>query len=230
MLRNLLANPSLEGAYIEQGAPELKLAPGWSPSFRYGEPAPGGPQDSEHFCARPEYKPILRAQHPHRVQAGDTAQCAFVRWHVMDACILQRVPVPVGRLLTARAFVQGWSSDSDNPSQCDGELYFRLGLDLDGDADPFHPIFIDSCLWSDWQRATPDYEQIELQAEATQPYATMIVNFWNKYRLAHNDAYIDDLALLADDGDQPIPNGHNCVTKAEFAAMLRTAANVIAPT
>ena len=229
MLKNLLANPSLEGEYLPQGAPELQLAPDWRLAYINGRPAEEGPQDSEHFCARPEYKPIQRAQHPDRVLTGETAQCAFVRWRVMDACIFQTLPVPVGRLLTARAHVQGWCSNTDEPTACDGELYFRLGLDLEGGDDPFHPPFA-SLVWSPWVRASPVYEELQIQAEASAPHATMIVRFWNKYRYAHNDAYMDNLALLAEyDDTQPPPQAGDCVTKAEWAAMLRAAANLIDP-
>ena len=228
MLKNILANPSLEGAYIEQGAPELKVAPAWRLAFRHGEPAPDGPQDSEHFCGQPEYKRISRKDFPDRVHAGDAAQCAFVRWRVMDACILQRVPVPVGRLLTLRATVHAWCSDLDDPTRCDGEFYFRLGLDLMGDVNPFNPLKGPALVWSDWEQATPDYQQIQLQAEAKHPYATAIIRFWNRYRKAHNDAYIDDTALLVDQ-DDTLPIGDHYTTSIEWAQIFRAAADALDP-
>jgi len=234
MLTNILINPSLEGDYTERGAPELKVAPGWEIAFRHGQTAPDGPNDADHVCGRPEYKPMLASSHPTRVLHGQKSQCAFIRWKVMDACILQRVPVPVGRLLTFRANVHAWCSNSDDPGVCDGELYFRLGLDLLGGISPFYTypgVQPSPLIWTDWQPALSIWQELELQAEATDPYATVFVRFWNKYRYAHNDAYIDDLALLVEqgpeDGDQqpgPIPEPGAYVTRQELATIFRTMA------
>jgi len=223
---NLLRNPSFSGEYSPRGAPELKLAPGWNLCYRHDEPSPLGPQDKEHFCVRPEYKPVSRWEFPGRVVWGEKAQLAFTRWKVMDACIYQRVAVPVGTTLTLQADVQAWCSNDDNPASCDGEFYFRLGIDLKGNYSFFEADEDSSLIWGDWIRATNEYQTIEMQAVTQAPYVTCYVNFWNKYRYAHNDAYIDRVGLTATGpapGPEPEPSEY--VTHQKLAELLHELAD-----
>lgn len=209
---NLLNNSSFEGPYI-QHENEVKVAPDWMPFFSGGEAPEGGER-----CYRPEYKPVLRSLAPYRVYSGDTAQCWFVRWKVMDAGVYQTVQVPVGALMTFRAQVHGWCSQSDDPHKADGELYVRLGMDLQGGMDAFAP----TVLWTNWERVTAEYQPLEMQAVADAPYCTVFVRAWNKWRLSHNDLYLD-AATLEVDGSVPPPSG-DYVTRTELAAAFRALA------
>ena len=230
MLENILKNPSLEEPYVRHGADELQVAEGWTLTWREGEPVPhpDAPQDSDHFCARPEYEAISHLQAPYRVLSGDTAQKAVIRWKIMDACIMQKAQVPVGRLLTLRAMVHAWCSDSDDPQAHDQELYFCLGLDLEDGVNPFRPAPPSILVWSDWTLATNKYQEIELAAQATHPYVNAIIRFWNKRRNSHNDAYIDDVKLLVNMDDQPpTPGPTDAVSAAQWVEIFRKAADVL---
>ena len=127
---NVLRNSDFEGPYVVHEN-EVKVAPDWMPFFSGGEAPEGGER-----CYQPEYKPIPRSLAAYRVHSGDTAQCWFVRWKVMDAGVYQTVQVPVGALITLRAHAHCWCSQSDDPRKADGELYARLGRDLPGGEGP----------------------------------------------------------------------------------------------
>ena len=208
---NVLRNSDFEGPYVVHEN-EVKVAPDWMPFFSGGEAPEGGER-----CYQPEYKPIPRSLAAYRVHSGDTAQCWFVRWKVMDAGVYQTVQVPVGALITLRAHAHCWCSQSDDPHAADGELYARLGMDLQGGMDPWAP----TVQWTKWARLTAEYQALKMQAIADAPYATVFIRAWNKWRLSHNDVYLDAVTLEVD-GTAP---GGDCVTRKELVGALRAVAS-----
>lgn len=180
-------NGSFEGTYTERGYPEVRVAPEWKPFYCLALPPEG-----DDMCARPEYKPVFERDFPYRVTDGNMAQCWFVRWKVMDAGVYQRITgLPANTKFTFSADVQAWCSQGGDPRVSDGELYFRLGLSLDGTTDPDSPIVI----WTDWKRGSTDYQTMSISAITLTPNVTVFVRAWNKWCLSHNDAYIDNAKL-----------------------------------
>jgi hypothetical protein len=142
---------------------------------------------------RPEFKPVTVAIDPKRVVEGQTTQGWFVRWKTMDAGVYQRVTgLAAGQELTFSASIQVWCSQKDNPRADDGELYMRVGIDPAGGIDPW----ADSVQWSAWERGTREHERISITATAAGGAATVFVRGWNKWKLSHNDAYVDDAQLI----------------------------------
>ena len=119
--------------------------------------------------------------------------------------------------LSGRVHCRG--SQSDDPHKADGELYARLGMDLRGGMDPW----ASTVHWTNWQRLTAEYQPLELQAIADAPHATVFVRAWNKWRLSHNDVYLDAVTLEVE-GAAPPPSG-DYVTRKELVAALKAVAN-----
>lgn len=190
MAQNLLVNPSFEGEYTErEKRPEVKVASGWYPFWA-------------EELAVPEYKPLPTSVDPVRVLDGDQAQCWFIRWNLMDAGVMQYVTVPVGAQVVFSVSVQAWCSQSDDPRTSDGDLDFAIGIDPLGGDDPW----AQSIEWSDTVRGTAEYKRIEVSCVAEASVITVYVRAWNKWKLSHNDAYIDaaDLSYTIET-DPPAP-------------------------
>lgn len=202
--RDLLVNGSFEGTYRAQGGSNILVAEHWRPFWRQDEPAEDGPQDSDHWAQQPEYKPVGRnLPGPPRVLTGETAQCWFVRYKVMDGGIFQVVETPyVGRLAVFSVFGHCWCSESDDPAAVDGEFYMQVGVDTAGGSDWKAP----GVLWGTWKRLVGIYEPLSASFEIKGLRTTVFVRAWNKYRVSHADGYVDDAALTVDvDGGGPGP-------------------------
>jgi len=185
----MLTNGGFEGSYTERGAPEVKVALGWEPFWATGDPPKERGQGP---CARPEYKPVLAAQFPYRVKAGLAAQCWFLNYRVMDAGILQRVKVQAGRRYEFWVAAHAWCSNGDDPHVSDGEMYLSLGLDLGGGTNPFEQ----GVVWTPWRLLGADYARCgTLAVTALTEQMTVYVRAWNKWRLKHNDVYVDEAEL-----------------------------------
>jgi len=141
----------------------------------------------------PEYKPLNKSQDPRRVWDGQTAQCWFIRWKVFDAGIYQRVAVEPGASYQFDAMAQAWCSNSDDPAVSDGEMYVSLGIDPNGGTDAFSAVVG----WTDWARVGADYKRFKSPVVvASGEHITVFVRAWNKWKLSHNDIYIDDTHLV----------------------------------
>lgn len=190
-----LRNGGFEGDYTERGAPEVKIAPGWEPFWLEGMP-----HDGQGPAVRPEFKPVTKDIDAHRIVEGDTAQAWFIRWNTMDAGVYQRVTeIEPGSELTFSASVQVWCSEKNDPRADDGELYMRLGIDPTGGQDPW----ADRVQWSGWTRGTKEHQRIKVTATTKGDTATVFVRAWNKWKLSHNDAYVDAAELVARPGEEP---------------------------
>lgn len=178
---NLLVNPSFGEPYIKHQN-EVKVAYGWGAYWSDGEEPPLEPSQG------PTAKPEMRAAtQPERIMDGDAAQLVFVRWKVMQAGLYQSVQVPIGAIVTWQVYLHCWCSDSDDPTADDGELYARIGVDVDGGEAPWS----EQVIGTEWMRLTNQYQMLSMEFVAVNPVATVYVEVWNKWKLSHNDAYID---------------------------------------
>ena len=89
--------------------------------------------------------------------------------------------------LTFSASVQAWCSEHDDPLADDGEMYLRVGIDPTGGED----AWADSVVWSEWKRGTNEHRELVVAATARSDTVTVFVRAWNKWKLSHNDVYVD---------------------------------------
>jgi len=183
---NLLANPSFEEPYIEQGAPELKVAEGWIAWW--------DPRDT-----RPEYKPATpenSANGPPRIREGERAQQFFNNWGKHTAGVYQTVSgLTPGAELRFSAWVQAFSSNENDFWHSAGKYRMRIGLDPYGGQDPESPDVV----WSNGGHAVEpydEYEYLEVDTVAKSDRATVFVWGQAEWRLHHNNAYVDDARLV----------------------------------
>jgi len=197
---NLLLNPSFEQPYHAHLG-TVKVADGWDYFHKRGDP-PHEPNQGP--CAMPEYKPLPASLDARRVVDGDTAQCWFLNYKVMDAGIYQRVPVEHNHWYQFSVSAQAWCSNSDDPAVSDGEMYLSLGIDPRGKEEPFEL----GVVWQPWAWVGPTHERFySLPVRARDDHITVYVRSWNKWRLKHNDVYVDAASLTEIDvcPDQPDP-------------------------
>jgi len=190
-------NPSFEQPYEKQAGTAF-VAAGWKYWYNEGDPPA---ETSQGPLAMPEYKEAPKAIDARRVSEGLSAQCWFIQYKVMDGGVRQLVPVTPGRRYRFTVDAQTWCSSSDTPTADDGEMYVSLGLDPLGRTDAKAL----GVVWSPWQRATNQHVAYQSQVvEATGPAMTVYVRAWNKWRLKHNDIYVDNVRWL-EEGAPEIP-------------------------
>lgn len=217
---DLMKNPSFELPYDEPpNYGTVKVAHDWTAFWSTGEP----PQEaSQGPCQMPEYKPLPRDLDPRRVVDGDTAQCWFIRYKVMDAGIYQTVSVTEGKRYKFDVSLQAWCTQSNDPTVSDGEMYCSLGIDTRGRTNPWEL----GVLWTPWEWINAEhrrFESLEVQAQASE--ITLFIRCWNKWRLSHNDAYADDVHLYVigepDPPDPPDPGTCTGATPDQVRQIVR---------
>ena len=70
---------------------------------------------------------------------------------------------------------------------------------------------------------TAEYQALEMQATADAPHATVFVRAWNKWRLSHNDVYVDAVTLEVEGA---APSG-DYISRKELVGALRAVASII---
>lgn len=198
---NWLYNPGFEGNYPNQdGINEVKVADGWRAFWSNGDPPHEHKQGP---CGRPEYKPLTRDVDVLRVLDGETAQCWFIGSRVMDAGVFQRVTgLPSGAEIGFSVHAHTWCSDANDPRATDGEMYLSLGVDLEGKTDPWSI----TVRWSGWQRLNDRYREFGFGGFVIRDTsATVFIRAWNKWRLRHNDVYVDGAFLSVVESPDPEP-------------------------
>lgn len=158
----------------------------------------------------PNQTPYL---YPPRVADGQAALKIFTTYRIAHAGIFQRVPTAPGEVLRLSALVHAWSlTGSDDPFTSTGvgqgptyadegaygddlgkgNFTFRVGIDPFGGTDPF----ADTVVWGDGAHVYNAYHTTpEVTVEAQGEFVTVFVEYHNKLRFAHNDAYIDNVVL-----------------------------------
>lgn len=195
-------NPSFEGEYVNHNG--NFVAAGWTPWRNTGNPPH---EHNQGPCAAPEYKRLLKAEHPYRVVDGECSQCWFVRWKVFDAGLYQSVAVP-GGISFVQVSVEGqaWSSKGDNEHVSDEELYLAVGIDPYGRTDPNEL----GVIWSAWWPMGSEF--VEVTSPLVEPVnnpVTVFIRAWPKYGVSHNDVIVDKARLqsvtLECDGEPGAP-------------------------
>jgi len=184
----MLANAGFEGEYVRDSGTVL-VAAGWMPFWATGDP----PQETQQGpCAMPEYKPLPRTLDAERVVEGETAQCWFLNWKVMDAGVHQTVEADEGSWYQFSASLQAWCDKGNDPRVSQGEMYVSLGIDPYGVLEPFRV----GVMWSPWQWVSAEHRRLESPVVlARHTRITVLVRAWNKWRLRHNDVYVDAARL-----------------------------------
>jgi len=184
----MLRNGSFEGEYVRHGGTVL-VAEGWTPFWSLGNPPAEVGQGP---CAMPEYKPLDATIDARRVVHGERAQCWFLNWKVMDAGVYQVVPALEEEWYQFSVSAQAWCDSGNNPSVSQGEMYLALGIDPYGRRSPFEM----GVLWSPWHWVGPMHERMESPlVQARENQVTVLIRAWNKWKLRHNDIYVDHALL-----------------------------------
>lgn len=204
---NLLVNPSFEGAYVEWQR-SIVVAQGWQPFYDKPVQIPPQPADGSTGPWRdPEYKPLTVDIDESRVRSGDTSQCWFAFYAIMDAGIRQSVPVREGAFYQGSVWAQQWSDKGDDPELNRAEMYVSVGIDPYGGESAWQ-IHVQ---WSPWVLVrAPRGEFVFVEGPVVQARAdqvTVFVRAWHKWAVKHGDAYVDDASLVEVDspGPQPTP-------------------------
>lgn len=214
-----MMNPSFELPYTDYLG-TVKVAHGWLPFWSTGDP----PQEtSQGPCVMPEYKQLPRAIDASRIVDGDTAQCWFLRYKVMDAGVLQKVDAVPGRRYKFDVSLQAWCSNGHDPSVSEGEMYATLGIAANGNMDPWDV----GIQWTTWARIDETHRRMESrEVVAEGGKIVLFIRAWNKWKLEHNDVYADD-AHLVEVGSEPEPPGPQppgecrALTEQQIRAIVR---------
>jgi len=233
MSQNLIQNPNLDGPYSQASFPEGILSQHWQPVWKERSSVPQ--EQHQGPTARPEYKKLVGAQFPYRVQNGTSSQCFFVFHRTMDAGVMQVVQqgIQPGQFYQLSMNVQAWCSNRDDPRVSEREMYISLGLNPWGQADLVGDRgagqWTPGTVWTPWA-----YVGAEFQVLETPPIMAMADSLvvclrgWNKWKSKHADVILDHASLVhvaIGDQDPPIdPPGpvDGCkLDMAAFRAMFR---------
>lgn len=188
---NRLVNGDFEGGFSERGRGEVSVANGWNPWFKT-LPGTGG------INYIPEYKPEDAQRFgTRRIHSGRYAQKWFTTYATHTAGIFQQVSgIPVGSRLQLSAWVQVWSSNSDNieKSETPGNYRVSIGLDPFGGTD----YNSENIVWSEFQTFAYDaYKQLSVATVARSNVVTVFLRGVPEFPVKHNDSYWDDVCLVA---------------------------------
>jgi cell division septation protein DedD len=183
---NIAVNPSFEEGFSERGAGEVTIANGWHHFYQ------DGPRVEEGFFKRPEYKGEDASRFgTRRVHSGNWAQKWFSTFGTHNAGIFQQMSVPAGSLVTASAWAQSWTSNSDDITKSEGNYRLYIGIDPTGGTN----FASGSVVWSPANMTTDQWVQLSAQARAQGGTITVFLRGEPEFRTKHNDAYFDDVCV-----------------------------------
>ncbi len=189
---NLLTNSGFEdGFHVQGGAQEVSVANGWTAWWVQG----GQGLTNQGYLVRPEYKGEDGQVYGYgRVHGGRYAQKFFNSFSTHDAGLFQTASVPAGSTLQFRAWVQTWSSSSDDTNQIvgSGNYWVSIGIDPAGGINPTAA----SVVWSQVTFANNRWVQLSVTAQAQGGQVTVFTRGAPQFRVKHNDSYWDDLSLV----------------------------------
>jgi len=109
--------------------------------------------------------------------------------------VQQTVAVTKGQTYQAGAWVQAWTSSTDDPCKNDGQMIATVGLDPYGGSDPWAQRVI----WQEWRDANPGcgqwFEVVSPVVKAESDHVTFFVRFQHRWALKHGDGYLEDAWL-----------------------------------
>ena len=216
---NLLQNPGFEGIGrpVNNSSPnpnnwtrdtftgavygEIYTPEGWVTWWQEGEF--GRPEC--HVIAREAdfIEPVLR------IYDGYYSGKCFTYFRKQNAGYLQVVRnIPPGSVVEGSFYAHAWSCDhfEDNALSCAEPyaFYFQVGIDPNGGTDPFSSNVV-------WSNPYYHYDEFGLvgpvQATVGEAgAATLFTRAYAKWKLQHNDAYVDNASLkLISTGETPTP-------------------------
>jgi len=178
-----LENPGFEGAFpLSGGVGELQIAEGWHEWYDRG-------------LIRPEYTPERIGVGRGRVHSGQQAQKFFTTYAAHDAGIYQVVPAVPGTWYTFSAWGYQWSSQRDNPDQSEsaGKCSVLVGINPWGDTNALYRTTV----WGAEALAVYNrWTQVEVTAQAWSDTIVVVARQVCEWPVKHNDAYLDDAALV----------------------------------
>jgi len=184
-VQNLIENPTFVGKFVEDGAPEIKIAVGWRHFYDHSKRRWEWRQSSASF---------------------DYSQQWFETSDLGDGGIYQRVYVgPLARGKFFR-FVAEVALKSESQGSGIGEYYVSIGVDRLGSGDPFHDQTV---FWTTplHQEYAPKWTQLGIISPIEGEWVTVYIRAYNKYPVSGScfvkSAYGD--VVGAPDPDPPIP-------------------------
>lgn len=187
-------NGGLEDGFSTRGAGEVEVANGWQPWYQ------DGPRVEEGYFKRPEWKPENAALFgTRRVHSGNFAQKWFTTYGTHNAGIFQQVSVPTGSTVTASAWFQTWTSDSDDIGTSEGNYRTTIGIDPTGGTN----ALAGTVVWSPVNMVTDRWVQQSVQTQAQSGTITVFLRGEPEFRNKHNDAYVDDICVVV--SAPPVP-------------------------
>ncbi|MFQ6100627.1 MAG: hypothetical protein ACE5OS_05255 [Anaerolineae bacterium] len=215
--------PVDEGPYFADLG-NIFVPPGWVAWFKHkGED-----------LAQPEGGDIGKSPDPHRVRSGERAYKLFTFHRKHDAGLYQQVNVAPGTKLRLTAYAHAWSNhkgegfphpsdgrwsegvgyderiilEGDEPllngdpqNDALGNFTFYVGIDPTGGTDPF----ADTVVWGRGAHIYNAYHEVPaVEAVAQADTVTVFLRSKTLWAFKHNDAYWDDVELVAE-GEGPPP-------------------------
>ena len=190
-----LENPGFEGDFYHSGGVgELEIGVGWHEWY-------------DRDLVRPEFKPERIGIGRGRVHAGQAAQKWFTTYAGHDAGIYQEVSgVVPGSWYTFSAWGYQWSSSQDNPDQSSnaGKCSVLVGINPWGDT---HALYRTTVWGAEALAVYNRWTQVEVTAQAWSDKIVVVARQVCEWPVKHNDAYLDDAALVQADlgGATPAP-------------------------
>lgn len=231
MPQNLLKNGEFEADWGEEKSHRCRIfpkdaepyereignifvPPGWVFWFRH---EPG-------VWDQPEGRDAWKQHDPRRVHSGEKAYMYFTFFRKHDAGLFQQVQVTPGTRLHLTAWAHAWSNHKDGPHPDDGRwsegpgyeagfllegeapnsdwenFTFYVGIDPTGGTDPF----ADTVVWGHGAHIYNQYAQVPaVEVVAQADIATVFLRSKTLWPFKHNDAYWDDVELVAKGGEEP---------------------------
>ena len=172
---------------------------------------------------QPEVRDAWGTHDPRRVHGGQKGMLLFTFYRRHDAGFLQQVRVKSGTHLRVTAWAHAWSNHKDGPHPDDGQWSegagYEAGFHLEGeapDSDWSNFIFYvgidptggtnplaDTVVWGQGAHVYNEYAQLPpAEATAQVDVVTVFLRSQTSWPFKHNDAYWDDVELVATEEGQ----------------------------
>lgn len=227
LLDNRLINPGFEGQARAIGGADVLVLEGWEP-FYCAEPFTSeacwtrGRDEEGDFTAvmsRPQYAPTGE-----RVRSGESAQRWWCGFATCLGGVSQTFPTAPGELCEVGAWVQSWSSPSDEGHDASGiptgpftsELAgqsdrdnstWRIRVDPSGGTYPWRSGVLTSRVFGYSHGIYDQYALIRFSFVATGDRATVFFENHRLWPFMHNENFIDDAYAICWTPDEPPDTG-----------------------
>lgn len=176
---NLLRNGDFEAEpWLFNGEVQRQIPAEWEPWWDLAKEAPF-------------YNP---AEAPFRLQSGIRAASYWAQSVEYDAGLRQIVPgLTSGTVLRFQAYGHAWSTTDTESSSSDTDVSMRIGIDPNGQTNPFEP----SVVWSGTVSARDTYQLFTVEATVSGTQVVVFLRGSTTYPVAQTDFYWDNASLVA---------------------------------